>query len=341
MVGTDGTTEVYGMTAGHIFENHDKPISIDHTATAAQYHSKNSLSELQDGDDESGSDAASENGFARFAEDEFELEIEDPGTDSKTVEHCEATCTLNRSSPEHYRRFGRVVSRSADALEKTGRDLDWALISIDNPNFIKPNLLVINDQDDIQLNSAEDSSIVLNRVSKLKCRDARPGTPVWILTSHSVLSASLQPSAFIMASHARESIEVFVVQLTENAAEADFAMKPALPSAIFPDQGDSGSWVVDQLTKEVYGYTVASDVFQDVYVVPFYLAMNDMRDVTGAVSCDLLTDTVSAELRPNIPDSGYVSTNQSPTLCLDALTDHNDGARAELYEWIQEENSAS
>lgn len=205
-----------------------------------------------------------------------------------------------------------------DALEKTGRDLDWALFSIDFPWLLRPNMLVFNNQNDVKRKSAEVSPIALQQISKLKCKDARPGTPVWILTSHGFLPASLQPSAFIMASHARETIEVFVVQLTEKAAKADFVMEPTRKSAISLNQGDSGSWVVDQNTGEVYGYTVASDIFQDVYVVPFYLAMNDMQDVTGAASCELPTDPNWAEpsLTPMISDSEYVSASHSPQTIL-------------------------
>lgn len=41
--------------------------------------------------------------------------------------------------------------------------------------------------------------------------------------------------------------------------------------------GDCGSWVVDQLTCEVYGHVVASDAMGDTYVVPLNATLQDME----------------------------------------------------------------
>ena len=46
--------------------------------------------------------------------------------------------------------------------------------------------------------------------------------------------------------------------------------------------GDCGSWVVDELTCEVYGHVVASDAMGDTYVVPFNATLRDMEKRLGA-----------------------------------------------------------
>ncbi|KAF3021450.1 hypothetical protein E8E14_008116 [Neopestalotiopsis sp. 37M] len=46
--------------------------------------------------------------------------------------------------------------------------------------------------------------------------------------------------------------------------------------------GDSGSWVMDMLTMQVYGHLVAADVFGDGYVVPLLDSFNDMKRCLAA-----------------------------------------------------------
>ncbi|KAH8898846.1 hypothetical protein GQ53DRAFT_836861 [Thozetella sp. PMI_491] len=51
--------------------------------------------------------------------------------------------------------------------------------------------------------------------------------------------------------------------------------------------GDSGSWVVDCLTFELYGYLVASDVFNGGYVMPITRVFQDIKQHLGATSVEL------------------------------------------------------
>ena len=46
--------------------------------------------------------------------------------------------------------------------------------------------------------------------------------------------------------------------------------------------GDCGSWVVDELTCEVYGHVVASDAMGDTYVVPLNATLRDMEEKLAA-----------------------------------------------------------
>lgn len=51
--------------------------------------------------------------------------------------------------------------------------------------------------------------------------------------------------------------------------------------------GDSGSWVVDETTGEVYGHLVASDMFGDGYVVPIHAAFDDIKSRLNLFSVSL------------------------------------------------------
>jgi hypothetical protein len=81
-------------------------------------------------------------------------------------------------------------------------------------------------------------------------------------------------------------------------------------------RGDSGGWVVEYLTLEVYGHLVASDVLRDGYVIPLLDTLEDIRERTHAqevglatgvdIACklgDALIPETSTEGEPNIRGS--------------------------------------
>lgn len=53
------------------------------------------------------------------------------------------------------------------------------------------------------------------------------------------------------------------------------------------NDGDSGSWVVDERRLEVYGHVIADDVFEYVYVIPMVDILADIKRCFGAHSVDL------------------------------------------------------
>lgn len=70
--------------------------------------------------------------------------------------------------------------------------------------------------------------------------------------------------------------------------------------------GDSGSWVIDPLTYEVFGHIVATDMLGDAYVIPLQSIFDDIRTWHDAQSVNL----------PTAPDFGAKilssSTNHQP-----------------------------
>lgn len=96
--------------------------------------------------------------------------------------------------------------------------------------------------------------------------------------------------------------------------------------------GDSGSWVVNEKTLEVYGYVVAADAFGGGYIVPLDDALRDIADKLQAQSVELATiiDMATAKLRtitildPSAPS--FVPTQQ--TQRRSSLSEHLELERA-------------
>ena len=87
---------------------------------------------------------------------------------------------------------------------------------------------------------------------------------------------------------------------------------------LVPNIGDSGSWVVDEESNEVYGHLVASDALGEAYVVPFDQTLLDIKHCLGAESVCLPSRSDISPSKygsyphvihdsPSIPDSGYHS----------------------------------
>lgn len=82
--------------------------------------------------------------------------------------------------------------------------------------------------------------------------------------------------------------------------------------------GDSGSWVVDELRLGVYGHVVADDAFGDAYVIPMDDILADIRRCFGAVLVDLPTG-VDIILKALLWESDSI-----------AVPEHKDGLKNQL-----------
>ncbi|KAK1749333.1 hypothetical protein QBC47DRAFT_426814 [Echria macrotheca] len=71
--------------------------------------------------------------------------------------------------------------------------------------------------------------------------------------------------------------------------------------------GDSGSWVVNPVSMEVYGHIAATDMTGDAYVLPLHRSFDEMKQVLGVESVDLprTADLLDAALRgPDMCSAG-------------------------------------
>jgi hypothetical protein len=90
--------------------------------------------------------------------------------------------------------------------------------------------------------------------------------------------------------------------------------------------GDSGAWVIDRNTNEVYGHVIATDPFGDAYIIPFFELMEDMKKQLNAQQItfpfsdledpgiwDNVQAYISRQLQlkaESVTDSGYESYRQ-------------------------------
>jgi hypothetical protein len=78
--------------------------------------------------------------------------------------------------------------------------------------------------------------------------------------------------------------------------------------------GDSGAWVIDYVTGELYGHLVASDVFGTGYVIPIDDVFQDIKlrlslnEVKLPEGCDMLAATT--EVEPEIPVDFEISRDE-------------------------------
>jgi len=65
---------------------------------------------------------------------------------------------------------------------------------------------------------------------------------------------------------------------------------------------DSGSWIVDEITGEVHGHLVASDMFGEGYIIPLHVTFEDMRSQLKlrAVTLPTAVDIVSFFFDPDM-----------------------------------------
>ena len=80
--------------------------------------------------------------------------------------------------------------------------------------------------------------------------------------------------------------------------------------------GDSGSWVIDPVTLEVFGHVVAADILGDAYVVPICDTFSDITTALGLKSVTLpgCEDVLraSAQIGPDMNDISPSPTNEPP-----------------------------
>ena len=67
-------------------------------------------------------------------------------------------------------------------------------------------------------------------------------------------------------------------------------MNGSLTSHVGIVDGDSGSWVVDPISHEVFGHAVASDILGDVYVVPIRDTFDNIKQSLGVSEVTLPTE---------------------------------------------------
>ncbi|MCJ1264523.1 hypothetical protein MMC22_004395 [Lobaria immixta] len=243
---------LYGMTVGHIVAR-DTPKEDD----------------WEKSDDKESDGEASDSGESESGEETFELFLT-PEEDQ--VEH-EAHSTRSLSDVGQiaplWSKIGHVSDASGDC--HTNKNLDWALVKIDDPSFYRPNLIVAS------VAGKSDRMKEQLREPSRKAIATGPDRDVFVMSGtcgfkQGKLSSS---SSFLMVAPGNSFAKTHDLALSDGSE---------LKS------GDSGSWVVGASTYEVYGHVVATDAFGEAYVIPLRDTLRQMKTQLDVESVSLPTE---------------------------------------------------
>ncbi|KAK3377595.1 hypothetical protein B0H63DRAFT_398619 [Podospora didyma] len=267
VVAQDGGTSLYGLTAGHVLVDDDEDLNNPHSDTSDDTFAGSSLV-LSDSDGSDGGNDDDEMG----AEDELVADWDasllnaPTGTSQWPSTELKPLGVISKNTP-HLRSGDVNKSVASNAF------YDWALIQLSSyrPNRITPtrtNSGTMHDMINIGVvdGMLHHGLVVSDPASKRVL----------------VLSGSSGPKAGALSALPSRLLlgpgKEFVSTLLFNP---DTGMQIS--------DGDSGSWVIDQATLEVYGYIVAADSFGSGYVIPLQNAFTDIKKRLGAQAVTLAT----------------------------------------------------
>ncbi|PNP51208.1 hypothetical protein THARTR1_08112 [Trichoderma harzianum] len=247
--------ELYGLTAGHgLLDWEDSPLS-------------DSDSDSMDDDDSS---------IDEDMKELLELEYSD-GSISSPEPEAEAEATDSPpSQPEpklkemelsdmwafkHSQKLGNVLPRPKHHTKGSGQYLDWALLEID-ASKLQPNYYPSLNSKYLELTAAQE-----------KLAPATFGQSVIMIggSQGCILGTLSSLPARLMLGHGQSFVDAYTLCLKDHTVCI----------------GDSGSWVIDPLTYEVFGHVVATDVLGDAYVIPLQSIFEDIRTWHDAQSVNL------------------------------------------------------
>ncbi|KAI9794814.1 MAG: hypothetical protein M1816_002942 [Peltula sp. TS41687] len=193
-----------------------------------------------------------EDDFLSDDEDNFEL-------DGELEEEDDAVEDLDKPGTYSWSKIGHVFDASLD-MPSTHYNLDWTLFTIDDPKHYRPNLLVELADDTSRYHNVGH----LGTLSSSE-RQIQSGQEVVVLSGtggNKKGSISIRNS-FLMLAPGKRFVDTYDLTLTDGSKLS---------------AGDSGSWVVDQKSFEVYGHVVATDAFGEALVIPMKSTLQDIKD---------------------------------------------------------------
>ncbi|RYP28249.1 hypothetical protein DL767_007299 [Monosporascus sp. MG133] len=306
VVGSDGHFKLYGLTAGHsLLDWQDPDTSAD---TLPGIHVALNAE-----------DEDAERAERREESNESLLEAQDPFIQASAILlKPEQDETVQSWTFTESQELGKILKNPDRDKDEDQLYLDWALFEL---NKYLPNVFV----------TVELSGNIRKHPLSLCSEKFSPDTlsqPVTMMggsqgSKSGVLSKL--PGRIIIGP-GDSFIDAYLLTLDEGSVS----------------DGDSGSWVVDPATFEVYGHVVATDMFGDAYVIPLIRTLADIQRCFGAKCVDLpsaidfsiiaLAESSSAAGQPlkqseTELDQFPKTTNKSPSTDLISMETGIDGFR--------------
>ncbi|KAF3921010.1 hypothetical protein ABW20_dc0109141 [Dactylellina cionopaga] len=263
-----GQVALYGMTAGHVVDEEMDTMSEEGFDTTSEDEYMAVLSE------DSGIET-SEDGASSLASAEQPLMLE-PISFGFGTKGIPALSTTSDIPPVHvpteasrcnygWTKISEVVRPAAAIGDFGGHNLDWSLIGLTGSTRAKMNLVKRQFEENNNTQKSEINTIYKYQGDMTDNRPViyQPGTEPGYLKG----KISTYPS-FICQSPSRKLTRVYNMTWDSGWDKVSY--------------GDCGSWVVDRETRALYGHVVATDIFDEAYVVPFEDTVAQIEQFLGA-----------------------------------------------------------
>ncbi|KAJ5885184.1 hypothetical protein N7495_009694 [Penicillium taxi] len=276
-VDRNGEFKLYGLTAGHVVGDWDDYVSVESASDTGQNDDELLLSES---DPDSDSDLESNFEMSEIVEpvnksEEITEDAAAPSNEPEKVLILQDSLTAWTSFE-----FGNVGVISKDSPQMNSQSswqkeggsayFDWALIEISSykPNHLRSRAL-----------SADGSSELVASTSGDLVKPLAASTYRGVKKSVIVISGSEGPKrgtisalpSRILLGPGKEFIDALVVNLDGGKARIWLTNEAEIAD------GDSGSWVVNERSREVYGHIIAADAFGGGYIIPMDDTLRDIK----------------------------------------------------------------
>ncbi|KAK4062831.1 uncharacterized protein Triagg1_9701 [Trichoderma aggressivum f. europaeum] len=252
LVQSDGF-ELYGLTAGHgllDWEDWSLPDSDLDSMDDDDYSIDEDMKELLDLESSEGS----------ISSPEPEATDPSPNHPEPKLEEMKLSETW---AFKHSQKLGSVLQRPKHHTKGSGQYLDWALLEID-ASKLQPNYYPSLNSKYLELTASQEN-----------LAPAALGQPAIMIggSQGCILGTISSLPARLLLGHGQSFVDAYTLCLKDHTVCI----------------GDSGSWVIDPLTYEVFGHIVATDMLGDAYVIPLQSIFEDIRAWHDAQSVNLPT----------------------------------------------------
>ncbi|XXG99413.1 hypothetical protein Hte_005752 [Hypoxylon texense] len=225
-----------------------------------------------DGSSEFSSDSGDE------SSPEANEDLENSGT-FRTSESQETHNGAVYNAESEKREIGIITTSSFHSREPVGNH-DWALIKI-QPSYWQPNLLHLpstgekGKQPLVDIDNGESQHDKYDDRTDLRISDC--------INPSKQLAAAMTCRGLQRGTLASNHSALFMSPSNDFVETLDFM--PALDSSLMI--GDSGSWVINESTGEVYGHIVAVDGLGEAHVMPIHPTLRSIESQLMATKVDL------------------------------------------------------
>ncbi|KAM0430908.1 hypothetical protein ACHAPT_005542 [Fusarium lateritium] len=299
-VSLDGDTKLYGLTVGHVLsgDSDNGPTVLDNwVLQLADSESEDEQDEDEQDEDEQDEDEPSDDKPDDEEPDEVTEEQPEETESLATMDDSQLASGGNHdtsvswASPE-LGKIGRIPKDSLHTQQVTADTMcwdggcyyDWALIEMEQH---KPNRILPRKLSDGEIQEEDVRSGDLLMPVTPPCSSGKRQSVTLLSGSEGLKQGSLSPlPSRLLLDPGSAFVDTLVLTLDGNQQIHD---------------GDSGSWVVNEGTLEVYGYVVAADSFGGGHVIPLIEAFWSiggslgLRSVGIATTVDMATAKLAAE----------------------------------------------